>query len=277
MKKVLIIASAVILLLCLTVALIVANIPRCPAPISEKSRGQLIEDYYKIYTGGHFSHCWYSEGSAGYSYENCRIYGKDNGYILFFVSTHHMPMEYENTVIIEGLEFYNPEPFSFYAYKDGKFIDISNAYEQGLISMETLVKAHEYHYQCFGTIHTPVEMTEWDQMQYLKAAGEDTFDVLDWAHLKDEKSYNKKRYYGNYNGYFVICDQVATQGERIETIGEYDFYLNGRNLVAWKDGKCYELSLLYEQGEISDANLNAIYWSHMRIEWALGYEVGLRD
>lgn len=150
MKRGLIISTAVILLLALALVFLFSNIMYCPAPISLKAQKQLFEDFSKIsgqYIAYDLTPCWYS---AGLTSENCRIYGKDNGYYIFFISVHQIPMRYEDTAVIDGIAFYNPKAFSLYAYKDGEFTDIKDAYEQGLISRKALVKAQEYHNQCLG-------------------------------------------------------------------------------------------------------------------------------
>lgn len=141
-KKV-IISSAVIILLGLTVVLLCRDtdddIVYSPAPISQSKRDQLDADFAKI--NKEYVPDWCTEDNI---YGDCRIYGEDNGYILFFYWG-GMRMQAVVTKDIGGVEFYHPMSFSFYAYKDGVFIKVEDAYNQGLISHEALVTAQKYH------------------------------------------------------------------------------------------------------------------------------------
>ena len=148
MKKVIIITAvllviAVALVVGLTVGASDNDIVYSPAPISQELRNQLDADFARIFIDSYTPE-WYTEA---FPYDNCRIYGEENGYFLFFF-TGGMRMATVVTENIGGVEFYNPMPFSLYAYKDGVFINIEYAYEQGLISKEALLKAQEYHNQC---------------------------------------------------------------------------------------------------------------------------------
>lgn len=144
MKKAIIIVSALLLVLVLLVIIFDSLVSFSPAIISVREKRQLTSDFFR-FRAGYNNYFWYYAGARSH---NCRCYGRDNGYILFFYSDHHLKMDYENTLVIDGVEFCNPDPFSLYAYKDGKFIDIVKAYEQGLISRDALLKAQQYHNQC---------------------------------------------------------------------------------------------------------------------------------
>lgn len=120
------------------------GIVNSPAPISLELRDQLDADYAKI--NEDYIPLWYGEDDL---YDQSRIYGEDNGYILFF-DCGGMRMQAHTTKMIGGVEFFYPTSFGFYAYKDGEFIEAEEAYEQGLISYEALVKAQEYHLQIEG-------------------------------------------------------------------------------------------------------------------------------
>lgn len=151
MKKFSILFTTVLLLLgSLTVictGCTARNVSYSPAPINLKLRDQLDADFSEYFQDTYLPN-WYSEDNInGY----CKIYGSENGYVLFFF-TGGMRPAVEVTVDIGGVEFYNPMPFSFYAYKDGEFIEIEKAFEQGLISKETLIKAQAYHKQCLDAI-----------------------------------------------------------------------------------------------------------------------------
>ena len=70
---------------------------------------------------------WYDDG---FPY-GPRYYGTENGYIFMFVFG---AMTIESGCTIGGYEFKSSESFNIYAYKDGVFSDVSDLYDQGLIS-----------------------------------------------------------------------------------------------------------------------------------------------
>lgn len=137
MKKA-IIVIAVFLLFGLTMGLISSRIVYSPAPISQAKRDQLDTDFAKVYT--EYVPDWCTEDNI---YGNCRILGEDNGYIFFFYWGGMRPQAFE-TKVIGGVEFSHRMYFDFLVYKDGKFISVEKAYEQGLISYEGLVAAQKY-------------------------------------------------------------------------------------------------------------------------------------
>lgn len=138
MKKA-IIVIAVFLLFGLTMGLINSQIIYSPAPISRAKRDQLDADFAKVFT--EYVPDWCTEDNI---YGDCRILGEENGYIFFFYWGGMRPQAIE-TKAIGGVEFSHMMYFSFYVYKDGEFISVEKAYEQGLISREGLVAAQKYH------------------------------------------------------------------------------------------------------------------------------------
>lgn len=138
MKKA-IIVIAVFVLFGLTMGLISSQIVYSPAPISLSKRNQLDADYAKI--NKEYVPDWCTEDNI---YGDCRILGEENGYIFFFYWGGMRPQALE-TKVIGGVEFSHMMYFSFYVYKDGEFISVEKAYEQGLISREGLVAAQKYH------------------------------------------------------------------------------------------------------------------------------------
>ena len=71
-----------------------------------------------------------------------RYYGTDNGYVLVFERTGHQSM---GEVVVADKCFTASWGFWIRAYKDGQFIRIEEAYEQGLISKAAIDKAWEIH------------------------------------------------------------------------------------------------------------------------------------
>ena len=143
-KKAIIIALSVVIVLIVLIGIFFNFVEFSPALISYNEQQQINDALYSTH-GGFRYYQWYYSGSRS---DSCRCYGRENGYILVYYADNSLTMKYEYIADIDGVVFANPEHFSLYAYKDGKLIDIADAYEQGLISREALLKAKERHDQC---------------------------------------------------------------------------------------------------------------------------------
>lgn len=143
-KKAIIIASSVVIVLVVLIGFFFNFVSFSPALISYNEQQQINEGLYSLH-GGYGDYYWYYSGGRN---DFCRCYGRENGYTLVYYADHNLTMKYEYIADIDGVVFASPKHFSFYAYKDGKLIDIADAYQQGLISREALLKAKEYHDQC---------------------------------------------------------------------------------------------------------------------------------
>ena len=121
------------------------------------------------------------------------------------------------------------------------------------------------------TIYLPAPLRMWQKDDLAQAMGKESFEKINMSTDKDDPySLYKDRYYGKYNGYYIVSQPTMVQHVTTETIGEYDFVLNARNLVAFKDGKSVKLSWVYQQGEISDKDIAKIYEYHTQAEEELG-------
>ena len=121
------------------------------------------------------------------------------------------------------------------------------------------------------TIYLPAPLRMWQKDDLAQAMGKESFEKINMSTDKDDPySLYKDRYYGKYNGYYIVSQPVMTQSITTETIGEYDFVLNARIILAFKDGKSVKLKSLYQQGEISDKDLAKICEYHSQVEKELG-------
>ena len=77
-------------------------------------------------------------------FKSFRFYGEENGHHIFFAQVKSRP-QVLTVKQIAGSEFRYPEEFSLYAYIDGEFIDLEEAYNKGLVSKEAIAKAAELH------------------------------------------------------------------------------------------------------------------------------------
>lgn len=127
------------------------EIINCPAPISKSLRDQLDADFLKL--DEEYVPNWYdTEKRSGY----CRIYGTDNGYTLFYYDG-GMRLLDGGPLVVGDIAFGAGATPRIYAYKDGTFITLADAYAQGLVSREALVNAQAYHNQ-------DLELTSREQM-----------------------------------------------------------------------------------------------------------------
>ncbi len=143
-KKTIIIALSVVIFLGLAIGLFSSIATFSPALITYREQKQIVNDLHSI-RSDFKAKKWYVPGEP-YAYFRC--YGRENGYILVFCFNCTKNLDYKNSADIDGVVFTHSHSFLFYAYKDGEFIDIADAYEQGLISRAALMKAKEYHDQC---------------------------------------------------------------------------------------------------------------------------------
>lgn len=143
-KRVIIIASVVFLLLALTVVLLCRDtdddIVYSPAPISLELRNKLDADFADFFHE-RYSPNWYSEDNV---YGYCKIYGEDNGYTIF---NYGGRMTFGGKALVIGDQAFGGDPVDLYAYKNGEFIKLADAYAQGLVSREAIVTARDYHNQ----------------------------------------------------------------------------------------------------------------------------------
>ena len=73
---------------------------------------------------------------------NIRYYGTDNGYVLIFEITGHDSF---GEVVVANKIFTAPQDFIIRVYKNGAFIKIEDAYDEGLISKAAIDRAWEIH------------------------------------------------------------------------------------------------------------------------------------
>ena len=71
-----------------------------------------------------------------------RYYGNYNGYEILFVST---PLCVDTTIGISECSFTYCNYFNLYAYKDGVFHKLENAYEANMINSNDVYKIAEMH------------------------------------------------------------------------------------------------------------------------------------
>ena len=77
-------------------------------------------------------------------FRSFRFYGEENGCYIIFAQVKSRP-QVLTVKQIAGSEFRYPEEFSLYAYIADEFIDLEEAYNQGLVSKEAVAEAARVH------------------------------------------------------------------------------------------------------------------------------------
>ena len=187
----------------------------CPAHLSAEKRVEL-EATLGI-TAFNTDDQWYGNiGPCDYRY-----YGTYEGYDVVFQQTWQAAV---TTKTIAGQAFTHGSSFILYAHKDGNLLMLSDVYEDGLISKESIVAAREYHNQCTlsGMISTcrphPINKEHEEAIQQ------------NWAQISDEPFgtwYSEENPNGNWRVYagFILFYAGGEQEERFTTIqiGNYSF------------------------------------------------------
>lgn len=87
---------------------------------------------------------------------------------------------------------------------------------------------------------------------------------------QDERNVAGFTYLGTYNGYVVLLSVGGGQVPSGEMIGPYEFsWPSAMALVAYKDNTEFTLKKIYEDGKISDTDLDQIYenWVSFLVEY----------
>lgn len=111
----------------------------CPAHLTSEKRAELEAvlgfDQYDT------DRLWYSKNDSS----GVRYYGTYEGYDIVFQQTQLTAV---TTKTIAGQAFTHGSSFVLYAHKDGNLLMLSDVYEDGLISKESISFAREYHNRC---------------------------------------------------------------------------------------------------------------------------------
>lgn len=186
----------------------------CPAHLSAEKRVEL-EATLGI-TAFNTDDQWYgNKGPCDYRY-----YGTYEGYDVVFQQTWQAAV---TTKTIAGQAFTHGSSFILYAHKDGNLLMLSDVYEDGLISKESIAAAREYHNQC-GMISTcrPYPITQ-DYEERIEQA---------WAQISNEPFgtwYSEENPDGDWRVYpgdgYILFYTGGEQEEVFTTlkIGNYSF------------------------------------------------------
>ena len=172
--------------------------------------------------------------------------------------------------VIAGIEFISGNPFSLLGYREGTFYEVSDLYNDGKLTKESIEAAANVHNSKEKTLPLSDEKKEeisnnWSVQSY----------GLKWNTKKDQR--NTAIYYGNFEGYEVFF--------HIESIPENEHYFDDQdytitiadstfadnrcifNIVTYKDAKFRNLRTLYEEGIFDAEMVEAIALMHRRLRY----------
>lgn len=189
--------------------------------------------------------------------ENLKHYGPYDGWFLLIYPGQLQAVSYQE---VAGFVFSSSSSFSMKAYKDGATYPLPDAYEQGIVPMEILEKAHRDH-----TAQMSVERLIWQQSKALSNFREisEAFAQVYGTELSTrEGAENGIRYYGTYAGCQVISTTVSG-GEMAEvTVAGKTFGgTEGFVMFVYHNGQLLTLQQAYDQDILQDADVERIdYW-----------------
>lgn len=192
---------------------------------------------------------WYSE-ALGAPADGIRYYGNYNGYDILFEPTNQ---EVITKVEIAGVSFCHNNSFALYVYRDGTFVNISDAFANGLITEEDLTEAAKLHLTYENRLF----------QQFLPGTDNDVIEAMKTAFLEQfihEEGRTTAElsviYYGEYDGAhvgFINGILFYTQAFTSETVGNVTFhYKTGQKLLVYYDGELMRLGEAYDRGILSD-------------------------
>lgn len=228
--------------------------------LSDKQKQEIEEDWFKI--EGKPIEWWDFENEQ---YEGARYYGRYNGYHIIFMESISMTGDEGMRPVGEFL-FHHPDNFQIYAYKNGKFYSLSEAYEKGLLKEKQIQEIYDTHWHKYqkqvypvfyerhevlmnteipSTYVPPVsnELLEEIESKWLEKYGYE----IKWRDI-EHGQYNGAGYYGTFSDCFIIFEPTETieGAEDFLIIHNYKFlYPEKFVFLVYKDGEFYTMKEAY--------------------------------
>lgn len=200
---------------------------------------------------------WYTEES-GEPVDGVRHYGCYNEYDVIYLPTNDAAITQKQ---IGTVVFKNNCTFDLYAYRDGRFYDLRQAYDEGWVTEEALQKIAGVHLQYQNKLYPifggPVE--NGDVIELMKETFLRQFVKEDGWSAKDLQVV----YYGDYDGAhvgFINGILHYTMAFCSETVGSLTFhYSTGQKLLVYFDGELMRLGEAYDRGILTDDGLAELH------------------
>ena len=231
------------------------------APLSQEIRAELEQAWEK--SGGD-PLIWEDSETNG-----IRYYGTHGDCIVLFAPGHLQGFRTEN---ILGYEFEHGCSFTLYAYKDGQFLTLENAYENQWLSQEQIASIAEHHRGLYQKAldaleegNHPVYLSKEKKVELQYALLKYSGATAQWY---TDNLYQQTRYYGNHEGYDIILYSITpdTMTGSIEIGGRLFLHSNNFYLLAYQDGQFTPLVELYNAGLISVDSIAEIYQIHKPLQ-----------
>lgn len=203
---------------------------------------------------------WYQPQADGTVADGSRYYGSYGGYdVVMGLASEDASLECN----VGGTVFSHTAPFGLYGYRDGKFYDLGDLYEEGKITEEDLDMIARFHRQFQHNLtphltNNPLDANVELQMkstflkQYVKSGN---WTIRDLSVV----------YYGHYENAhvgFINGILLYTQAFCSETVAGYTFhYSTGQKLLVFCDGKLMSMKEAFEQGFLSRESVAQIHES----------------
>ena len=223
--------------------------------LSEEKKYE-IESAWNGATGYEFGG-WFME-SDDTSTDGVRYYGSYEGYDILFASQDICEI---TTETIGDIEFEHNFSFALYAYKDGRFHSLKDAYDSGLITDESLKKIGRNHAIIERKLYPIINLPNSDEALFgqMKAAFLRQFVHEDGWSGNDLKIV----YYGDFEGAhvaFINGILAYTQALTSETIDGLTFHYNtGQKLLVFYDGELMGLQAAFDRGYLTHESLVQIH------------------
>ena len=215
-------------------------------------------------------------------YYGVRYYGDFNGYTIIFRYYTSM-ITSDGLRVIAGYEFRHPEQFQIYAYKDGEFHALEDAYQNGWLTDEQIEEIYNIHwykyqkkihpsfyanYESLKGVQEPASYVPPVDKEYLKEVEsrwlEEFGYEINWMDI-ERRHYDGAGFHGVISQCFVISLETddIEQSNTLFTIGEYDF-INPNNFVilCYREGEFYTLKEACDNGWLKNSDLEIIWESY---------------
>ncbi len=191
-----------------------------------------------------------------------RYYGVCNGYDIVFIDDGQPAFTVITDEVIAGYTFTFSDshgPDCFYAYRDGSFITVKDAYSCGYFSRNDIAAIYEMFWG--------LDKVKTDYIEYLKNGSPDD----DYIQSLGAEDIVIEKEYGRYNGYYVLFIRPETVfGDQITLsleIGEYTFEFPSTDdvkyFLAYKDGEFIPVKEAYDAHYLTAHSLADIHEGHI--------------
>jgi len=201
----------------------------------------------------------------------CCYYGTYQGYDILLHQQSGVTSIDGGSEEIAGYLFSSIDPFDLLGYRNGIFYDVSDLYNDGKLSKESIAAAFEVHNSEERTLPLSDEKKEEISNNWIAQ-----YYGLKWNSKKDQVG--TAIYYGNIEGYevFFLIESIPENmmhyfddGVYTITVGDSTFADNRCifDIVTYKDAKFRNLRTLYEEGIFDAEMVEAIALRHRRLRY----------